>query len=252
MAAPIHRYSDLRLYGTTFVKPFNYSYQWIKTVGNPLHPQCNLIAECAIRAIKLLIGTVVMTGTALPASIGRIIQITHYHFISKAIRLHPPKISINDMELPSLQPCTVPQSEVFHGTEEKGAIGILRWGFDPHKTKEGSKIGEAVYASAVNTVSSSYGSDQFILSLNLRENEVAYLDDDTLMKFSTGKDFSNKKTMTAIRELFLKNGYRAIQYTINHHGKEKAWAIYDVSCISIIRVQPSPTARHKELLLAVQ
>ena len=77
MPAPIQRYSDPRLYGTTLVKPFDKSYQWIRTVAHPLHPECSLVAECAVRAMKVLTGSLALAVTALPALIGRIIQIIH-------------------------------------------------------------------------------------------------------------------------------------------------------------------------------
>ncbi len=48
--------------------------------------------------------------------------------------------------------------------------------------------------------------------------------------------------MAAVRELYYQNGYRAIKYDLDHYGTEEAWAVYDESCISIIKVQLSPTA----------
>lgn len=244
MAAPIQRYSDPRLYGTTLVKPCNVSYQWIRTVSHPLHPKCSLITECAVRAMKILTGSVALAVTALPALIGRLIQIIHYHSISKEMRAKPPEVSVDGMQLPTLQPCAMPATQKYHGTDTAAAIGILRWGFNPSRTALGAKMAEAVYVSADAAVSATYGVDQLILSLDLREGEIAYLDDDALAAFMQriGEDHPTKKVMAAIQELYYQNGYRAIKYDLAHRGTEEAWAIYDPSCISITQVRPSPEA----------
>ncbi|MBF8262869.1 MAG: hypothetical protein HW387_534 [Parachlamydiales bacterium] len=241
MAAPIQRYCDPRLLGTTLVKPFDKSYQWIRTVAHPLHPKCSLIMECAVRAIKILTGILTMAITSLPALVGRIIQIIHYHSISKTGRLNPPEIVVNNMHLPRLEPCQMPHSKTYHGTDENAAIGILRWGFDPSKTAPGAKMAEAVYVSASDTVSATYGDNQLILRLDLREGEIAYLDDTALhghIRFNS----SDKKAMAAVRELFYLNGYRAIKYDLNDHGLEEGWAVYDLSCISIQQITRSKVA----------
>lgn len=103
-------------------------------------------------------------------------------------------------------------------------------------------MAEAVYVSASKVVSASYGEDQLILSLDLREGEIAYVKDSALDKFArkSKKDFEDKKVMAAVRELFYQNGYRAIKYDLDHYGKEEAWAVYDPSCISINKIKPSP------------
>lgn len=243
MTAPIQRYSDPRLQGTILVKPFNASYQWIRTVSHPLHPKCNKITECALRAIKIITGSVALTITALPALVGRLIQMIHYHSMAKEIRAKPPEVIIDGMRLPRLEPCPMPGPKKYHGTNEAAAIGILRWGFNPHKTASGAKMAEAVYVSASDTVSAAYGEDQLILSLDLRPGEIAYASNETLGEFTMriGKDLSDKKVMSAVRELYYQNGYRAIKYDLDHHyGKEEAWAIYDPSCISITKIRPSP------------
>lgn len=242
MAAPIQRYSDPRLYGTTLVKPFDKSYQWIRTIAHPLHPECNLVEECAARAMKALTGILALAITALPALIGHIIQIIHYHSLSADDRAHPPEVVIDDMHLPNLQTCPMPAPMKFHGTARDGAIGILRWGFDPSRTAPGSKMAEAVYVSADDAVSATYGEDQLVLSLDLREGEIAYVNSDALSALKTGKDFSDKKVMALVRELFYQNGYRAIKYDLSHYGREEAWAVYDESCIFITKIQLSPTA----------
>lgn len=75
--------------------------------------------------------------------------------------------------------------------------------------------------------------DQLILSLDLREGEVAYANDQILKEFTKDKDFSDKKVSSTVRELYYRNGYRAIKYDLDHYGTEEAWAIYDSSCVSI-------------------
>lgn len=242
VGAPIQRYSDPRLYGATLAKPWNQSYQWIRTIIHPLHPKCSLINECGIRAIKLVIGIVALAATAIPALIGRLIQIIHYHSLSPAYRENPPAISINGMKLPHLQPCQTPTKIKFHGTDEKSAVGILRWGFDPSRTAPESKMAEAIYVSENDAVSVEYGKDQLMLSLDLREEEVAYLSDNDLNAFKNDKNFSDKTTMAAVRQLFYQNGYRAIRYDLQCFGQEVAWAVYDSSCISITEIRPSPQA----------
>ncbi len=244
MAAPIQRYSDPSLYGGVFVKPFDKSYQWTRTVVHPLHPKCNLIAECAVRAMKILTGTLAMAMTALPALVGRVIQMVHYHCIPKEVRANPEPGSVGEIRLPRLESCALPPPKKYHGTSEEGAIGILRWGFDITRTASGAKMGEAIYVSASDVVSAAYGQDQLILSLDLRETEVAYLSDSALREFQEqiGEGFSDKRVMTAMRELFYQNGYRAIKYDLDHYGKEEAWAIYDPTCISIKQIRPSPNA----------
>ncbi len=242
MAAPIQRYSDPRLYGTTLVKPFNASYQWIRTVANPLHTKCSIITECAVRTLKVITGILALAITALPALTGRLIQIIHYHAISKENRAAPSEVVVGGMKLPHLTPCSLPADKKYHGTNEAAAIGILRWGFNPAKAGSGAKIAQAVYVSASNTVSTSYGEDQLIVSIDLREEEIAYLSDDDLEEFTKNKDFSDKKVMAAVRELFYQNGYRAIKYDLDHYGLEEGWAIYDPSCISIKEIRPSPFA----------
>lgn len=137
MAAPIQRYSDPRLYGSSFVKPFNASYQWIRTVAHPWHPKCSLITECAVRAMKIVTGVFALALTTPSTLIGRFIQFLHYHSISVEGRAKPKAITVNGMELPRLKACSLPEPEKYHGTSELAAIGILRWGFDPAKTAKG-------------------------------------------------------------------------------------------------------------------
>ena len=243
MPAPIQRYSDPRLYGITLVNPFNKSYQWIRTVAHPWHPQCNVVAECAVRAMKAFTGILALAVTALPALIGRIIQIVHYHSISADGREEPPEVVVNAMHLPDLQYCSMPASKKFHGTSSNGAIQILRWGFDPSRTAKDSKMAEAVYVSASDVVSVAYGSDQLVLSLDVKKGEIAYASALALNNFYLSIEAPcDKKVMSAIRDLYYQNGYRAIQYPLAHHGAEKALAVYDTSCISITKVNLSPIA----------
>jgi hypothetical protein len=245
MAAPIQRYGDPRLYGTTFVKPLDKSYQWIRTASNPLHPKCCLIMECAVRVLKLVTGTFAIAITCAPALVGRSIQVIHYHCLSREARAHPQAVAVAGMHLPKLEPCPMPKPKKFHGTSRSGAIGILRWSFDAGKTKPGSKMADAVYVSASDVVSAAYGVDQLVLSLDLRPGEIAYASDSTLGEFtrSIGQDLSDKKVMAAVRELYYQNGYRAVKYDLDHpFGRQEAWAVYDVSCISILEVRPSPDA----------
>ncbi|MGK5594681.1 MAG: hypothetical protein ACSNEK_04905 [Parachlamydiaceae bacterium] len=250
MAAPIQRYSDPRLYGTILVKPFNQSYQWTKTVTNPFHPNCNLVTECTIRAIKTITGVLALAFTALPALIGRVFQVMHYHSLSKSTRAHPPEVIVDGIRLPHLQNCPMPASKKFHETDRKRAIGILRWGFKPTKTASGAKMADAIYVSASDAVPVVHGIDQLILSLNLRDGEVAYVDDDALRNFAitVGKDLLDKRVMAAVRKLYYRNGYRAIRYELDYYGKEEAWAIYDPSCISVTEIRLSPKAFPRDIL----
>ncbi|MBS0626365.1 MAG: hypothetical protein JSS32_09975 [Verrucomicrobia bacterium] len=254
MAAPIQRYSDPRLNGTILTKPFYDSYQWIRTVNHPMHPKCNRIEECAVRAMKAITGALALVLTALPALVGRAIQIIHYHRLSRVERLSPERIDVDGLTLPEKEACPLPGPEKFHGTSERNAMQILRWGFDPRKTAIGSKLGEAVYVSASDTVSADYGEDQLILSLDLRNGEVAYLPD--RFKDQMGWDLNNKKVMESVRKLFYLNGYRAIKYDLAHYGTEEAWAVYDPSCVTIREVRPAPLAvplrnRNQRTLVAV-
>ena len=247
-AAPIQRYSDPRLYGVTLTKPFNGSYQWIRTIAHPMHPHCSLIVECAVRAIKIVTGTLALTLTAVPALIGRVVQMAHYHFMSQDDRARPVEVLVKHLFLPGLAPCLPPNPTkvVYHGTAEAAAISILRWGFDPEKTAPGAKLGEAVYVAVENVVPAAYGTDQLELSLDLRRGEVAYLDDSTLTAYKVSLasviqgEFADKEIMQAIRELFYQNGYRAIKYDLDHEsGTEEAFAVCDPSCISIQRLDAS-------------
>ncbi len=236
MAAPIQRYSDPRLYGITLTKPFNQSYQWIRTVSHPIHPKCNHLAEYAVRIMKVVTGILSVAITGAPALIGRLIQIIHYHTLSEEHRAEPPVVMIPGRRLPTLQPCDLPRQKVFHGTDQESAISILRWGFDPTKCSLEAKMGEAIYVSADDAVSVSYGKDQLILSLDLREEEVAYITDQDL------GEFAPNGVEKAVRELAIQNGYRAIKYDLSQSGSEEAWAVYDTSCITITEVRPSPVA----------
>lgn len=244
MPAPIQRYNDPRLYGTAWVSSFRHSYQWIRTVAHPWHPHCNQVAECAIRVTKSVTGILAMAVTALPALIGRTIQIIHYHLISREKREHPAEVVVQGMHLPYLEPCPLPAPKKFHGTAREGAIGILRWGFDPSRTAAGAKMGDAVYVSANDVVSAAYGQDQLILSLDLREGEVAYISDANIETFERmlPSGLTPKFIMAAVRTLCYQNGYRAIRYDLDHYGREEAWAVYDPSCISIQGIRLSPVA----------
>jgi hypothetical protein len=239
-AAPIQRYSDPRLYGTTLVKPFGKSYEWIRTVAHPMHPQCSVIEECAFRAMKILTGVVALAITMLPALIGRTIQVIHYYTIPTENRLHPTAIEVDGICLPAgLQACQELPRIQYHGTNKEGAIGILRWGFDPSKTGLGAKMGNAAYVSTEKAVSATYGKDQLIVTLDLRDGEFAYLSDNALKNID--KCFSDKKVMASVQKLFYLNGFRAIKYDLDHYGPEEAWAVYDASCISITELRPSLT-----------
>lgn len=241
MAAPIQRYSDPRLYGIILVTPFEQSYEWISTVAHPLHPRCSMITECTVRAMKVFTGILAIAMTTALALVGRIIQIIHYHSISENARLYPVQVSVDGMQLPRLRTCPLPPPAAYHGTHEDAAISILRWGFDPSRTSAGAKMAEAVYFSERATTSASYGDNQLIVSLDLREREVAYISNESLREFknSTNKDFSNKTVMAAVRDLYYQNGYRAIKYDLGDYDTEEAWAIYDPSCISIQQIKPS-------------
>jgi hypothetical protein len=242
MAAPIQRYSDPRLYGSTLVRPYNASYQWIKTVAHPLHPKANLIAEVAIRSFKLTTGVIAISVIAVPALVGRSIQIIHYHCISQEVRLNPPQIAIDGMQLPRLETCHMTKPKKYHGTDDAAAIAILRWGFDASRTASGSKMGEAVYVSEGKQVSFEYGGGQLVVSLDLRDSEIAHLSRDPLCTFLPGKekDVRDKKVMASVRKLYYQNGYRAIRYNLDtRYGREEAWAVYDPSCITIKKIKQS-------------
>jgi hypothetical protein len=242
MAASIEKYSDIRLFGATLVQPFGKSYEWLRTASHPLHPKCNLITECFFKMIKILTGSLALVAMAPLACMGRLIQIAHYHSLLTDTRKNPQEITVKGLTLPTLTRCTMPAPIKFHGTTQEGALGILRWGFNPSRTQVGSKMGEAVYVSASDSVSVHYGDDQLVLELDLKENEIAYITNSDLEAFiqSTGLDLSTQKGMADMHALFYQNGYRAIKYDLDCRGQEEAWAVYDPSCISIIRINPSP------------
>lgn len=52
-----------------------------------------------------------------------------------------------------------------------------------------------------------------------------------------------------IQQLFLKNGYRAVQYQLQHYGCTDALAVYDSSVISITKINRSPEADTAGMLL---
>lgn len=89
--------------------------------------------------MKIVLGVVGVTLVTIPAIVGRVIQISHYHYLSVDARLHPVQVTVEELSLPRLQPCQIISSTKFHGTKPEAAIGILRWGFAPSKTLAGAK-----------------------------------------------------------------------------------------------------------------
>ncbi|MDE3045966.1 MAG: hypothetical protein KGJ02_04915 [Verrucomicrobiota bacterium] len=224
----IQTYSDSRLRGDWLVKPFTASYQWMRTAFNPCHPQANVLVECALRVVKVVTGVLAMIVTVWPALVGRLVQITHYHCMTKARRGFPPTCGVGNFTLPSpaMNSCPVPQA-VYYGTDR--ALNILRWGFDRHPPAPTILTGEAIYASEIKG-SSTEKKEELVLSLDLQPTEVASLN---ITSFELSETANLGKDKAAARTLFLQNGFRAIKYTGLSHD---VWAIYDPSCISIQKV----------------
>lgn len=234
MGAPIIKYSDPRLYGAILTKPFEISYQWIRTSVHPWHPKCLVIVECAVRAIKILTGILLLALTAFPAFLGRLIQLIHYHSKETINRANPTELLVNGLHLPKLERCLCPAATMLYATSEEKAIELVRWGLHL-STLSDSIRGDAIYISADPEISKAYGGDQLVLALDLRDEEVAYVSSDEWELFNFR--VPAEATFLDFRELFYENGYKAIKYDL-YGGEQKTWAVYDPSCVSIVEVRP--------------
>lgn len=243
LAAPIQRYGDCRLWGAFLTQPFSKAYQWTRVASYPLHPRGSVVYDCALKALRLLTGALALAATALPALAGRILQIMHYHSLSQEARAYPRPIAVREMNLPALTPCRPLAAQIYYKATRVNALSILRHGFDPKKTPLGSKMGDAIYyASANESASANYGKDLLLLSVDVRPGEIAYLNDDSLQQFAraTGFDMPDRRSMADFKNLFHKNGYRAILYDLSYFGAGDAWAIFDTSCLTIKSIMHSP------------
>jgi hypothetical protein len=243
--APIQRYSDPRLFGAALVNPWQRSYEEGRRALHPLHPRASQIEQVCIRALHLVRGVLAMALTFLPGLVGRVCQMIDYHSRSKDALRHPSVVELEGMSLSDfLRPCTPPKKDGYHGTSEEAALSILNWGFDLKKVSSESKMGQAVYVSTGDAVSAAYGEDQLILSFDLRPGEVAEATE-------AAESFVGHRG--AMGWIFYQNGYRAVKYTLqsSHQGTEEAWAIYDPSCITITRINPSPKAEPQGQVLTI-
>jgi len=236
MAAPIQRYTDPRLTGEFLAVPLEKSYAWIRTVTNPVHPKCSKSYEYVVRAFKALTGVIALALTTLPWLLGRSIQVISYHVMGTARRENRLEFGA-ELVLPRFASCDLPEAFRSHATSQTSAISILRWGFDPSKTMSGA-LGDAIYITATDQKMSVPGNDQLVLSLDLKKDEVISINEHDLSNWRDSNrrplDITDKKTSAAMREVFLKNGIRAVNYRLN----PEAWAIFDESCISILEVHP--------------
>lgn len=256
-AAPIFRSSDERLYGSSLVKPFESLHNsCIRTVSNPIHPGTQKTAEYARRIFKAIIGFIGMVIISPIALIGKAIQVIHYHVLSKSKRDQPETVSVNGISLPKLKPASI--GNKLHGTDHNAAKSILRSGF---KLSEGSNVmGQAIYVTDAETAARNYGQvgGFFRLEADLDSREIAKLDHDFFhhlgedwnktaresfkMHLSFSGKFSDNEFdvlfNSSIRQLFLKNGYRGVEYQANVWGSDfTAMAIYDPSCLKISKFE---------------
>lgn len=260
-AAPIFRYGDERLYGASLIRPFIKSYEWVKPISYPIHPDSSLVYEYFIRLFHAIVGLASMAVTSPLALVGRVSQILHYHLLSEYDRSLPAVISIDGIKLPEHGRPRNGALKVYHGTDPQSSKSILRWGFDLSKSSLDVKLGRAAYLSLGEEVSAQYGKDQLILDLSsLDEKEIASLTESqynkwmgkSLKKYKETKEISEEELNPAqqkefnatIQKLFLRNGFRVIQYELQDEeiGSSQALAVYDTNYISIVDIVPSPKA----------
>lgn len=145
----IPKYNDSYLYGSSLVKPFTLSYRWTKSALYPSITKYNIIAECAIRSLKLLTSILALSITALPALAGRFIQIIHLQFFYKKDKKNLLKSTTNNLNLshPSKSP------EI--------SIHIEEW--DPKK-EEDLKAYRHLNLNSSNSKESANKGDRYVLS----------------------------------------------------------------------------------------
>jgi hypothetical protein len=250
---PITDYSDSRLCGASLVSPFHHSYKWIESITDPFDPNCNPIADCAARALKLLAAITAIMITVLPALIGRIIQIIHYYTISEnefshqtASSSQPAEEDLPDRPLPNLLQIDPPEKTTtfYHGTHQAHAAIICQRGFDPSTTSAGAFIGDAAYFAFDRDLSEAYGGYLFEVSLTLQPGQImfatyhAMCDHWCNLHDQTGNDRSDKKEMEIFRKLHLRKGIRALKYQFIHDRRrlQEAIAVFDPTCITIKKV----------------
>jgi hypothetical protein len=235
----------------------------IKTVFHPLHVECDLVTELAIRAIKAVVGIFALAITALPALFGRIAQIIHFHAISANNRAHPPEVKVSGMSLPELEVYPMLASQkalpVSFRASQREAKNILRWGFYSTTRAAEQKLPGGIEVSVANVAFAVEASDTLRLSLDLREGGIAYVSNRALNDFSaaftkvfaekTGRNFSDQTDIPAqrelsaarsstLRELYYQNGYQAIKHKSDRFGKEEHWVVCDSFCMSLLQVLP--------------
>lgn len=130
--ASINHYSDSRLYGHGLVEPFQKMYNsWIRPINNPIHEQSNRYIEIGRRSCNALIGSIIILSLSILPVLGRLLQMIHYHLLSKESRLKPAAIVVEGIRLPKLQ----------QEPSEAGTISIKKLKeLDVQKQKEGGSI----------------------------------------------------------------------------------------------------------------
>jgi len=181
--------------------------------------------------MKVFTGVLALAFTALPAALGRLIQMIHYHSMSAEERKRPQQVGELPANLrePHLKDdfFDVKGSGSFLGQQYQGMlkeadmISILRWGHRQdtvHVSNDESawtmKEGEPEEVKYTLSV-----------SLDLQKAEIANMED---VLWAPGA-LANPRQ-------FLNNGYRAAQYTIydeESYGYQTFFAVFDPSCISV-------------------
>ncbi len=255
MGAPIFRYGDSRLYGHILTKPHHSIHKTcFKNFSNPVYPNSYKIVEYAIKLLKAASGVTALLLLSPLTLMGRISQITHYHALSNIKRSHPKSIMVNGINLPKLEEI-VTSPTYYHGTNQKAIASICRNSFN--FSKEGA-MGRAIYVTDCKQSARNYGlgGGIFAVKLNVDSREIAtlrtsfmqpygiqWLLNEAKNEFDVQCRFLNQENslerfQASIQELFLKNGYRAIDYQADAGAHSfSAVAVYDDSIIDIERVK---------------
>lgn len=239
MAAPIQRYSDPRLEGSCRTTPFFHALYQFKSAFSPIHPQSDLQKEVAKRTELAAHSAIKMCSEAFPAAMGRMEQIVHYHSLSEEERASPPAIDVDGLRLPTLKPTSLPPREVFCGTKEEKAKEILRGGFDTTKTCKKALFGNGVYLTPLEETAGFYGKNRLVVSLDLKKEEIAYLDPTAFATFQLEhrKLLAKENGYLSLSELLLRNGYRCVEYDLYDWKRgakiQRALVIFDPTCVSV-------------------
>jgi len=248
MAAPIQRYGDCRLYGTCLVSPCNISYEWMKTAVNPIHPKAHLINECGVRSIKIVASFIAISLTLLPLLIGKSLQIIHYHLLSSEYREAPEEAIVEGLTLPKFKECYQHNRTLYYTGPKEDLTRILRGGFQ--KLLSSRENGQRILLSFRDIQQLSLGSDEITVHLDLKDEEIAHIDQDDLREYiyKKEKNLSKEQFFQRFQKLFRENGYRAIRIDNENSVKKQTWMILDPSCIRILKVRSFANPDHKRLL----